>query len=58
MDKVELMQYDQWMLKDEEDKEEVTEEGGEVEVEQKLPELAKEREENRDESEKVEEVEE
>ena len=49
VDKVELMQLDQWALEDEEDEEEEeTEEGEEVEVEQELPELAKEKEENRD----------
>ena len=41
MDKVEMIQCDQWVLKDEEDEEEdETEEGEEVEVEQELPELA------------------
>ena len=49
-DKVELMQLDQWVSEDKEDKEEdETEEGEEVEVEQELPELAKEKEENREE---------
>ena len=48
-DKVELMQLDQWVSEDEEDKEDdKTEKGEEVEVEQKLPELAKETEENGD----------
>ena len=60
VDKVELMQLDQWVSKDEEDEEDdkmkeeevdEMEEGEEVEVEQELLELAKEREENRDESE-------
>ena len=49
VDKVELMQLDRWALEDEEDEEEEeTEKGEEVEVEQELPELAKEKEENRD----------
>ena len=48
-DKVEVMQLDWWLSEDEEDEEEEeTEEGEEVEVEKELPELAKEREENRD----------
>ena len=48
-DKVELMQLDQWVSEDKEDKEEdETEEGEEVDMEQELPELAKEREEHRD----------
>ena len=56
VDKVELMQLDQWVSKDEEDEEEEeTEEGEEVEVEKELPELAKEKEENRDELEEEEE---
>ena len=43
MDNVELMQCDQWVSEDEEDKEEdKTEEGEEVEVEQELSELTKE----------------
>ena len=42
-DKVELMQYNQWALEDKEDEEDdKVEEGEEVEVEQELPELAKE----------------
>ena len=48
-DKVELMQYDQWALEDEEDEDEdEAEEEEEGEVEQELPELAKEQEENGD----------
>ena len=59
VDKVELMQLDQWVLEDKEDKEEdEMEEGEEVEVEKELLELAKEREENGDGSEEEEEVEE
>ena len=59
-EKVEVMQLDQWMLKDEEDEEEEeeTEEGEEVEVEKELLELVKERKENGDGSEEEEEVEE
>ena len=54
-DKVELMQLDRWASEDEEgEEEEEAEEGEEVEVEQELPELAKEKEENGDESEEVE----
>ena len=54
-DKVELMQLDRWLLEDEEDEDEdEAEEGEEEEVEQELPELAKEREENRDGSEEAE----
>ena len=45
-DKVELMQYGQWASEDKEEDE--AEEGEEVEVEQELPELAKEQEENGD----------
>ena len=42
-DKIELMQYDQWALEDKENEEDdEMEEGEEVEVEQELPELAKE----------------
>ena len=49
VDKVELIQLDWWVLQDKEDEDEdETEEGEEVEVEKELPELAKEREENRD----------
>ena len=58
VDKVELIQLDQWVLKDEEDEEEETEEGAEVEVEKELLELVKEREENRDGLEEEEEAEE
>ena len=58
-DKVELMQSDQWVKKDEEDEDEdEAEEGEEVEVEQELPELTKEREEHGDGLEKEEETEE
>ena len=56
VDKVELMQLDQWVSEDEEEEE--TEEGEEVEVEQELLELAKEREENGDASEEEVEAEE
>ena len=55
-DKVEVMQLDGWVLEDKEDEEDdETEKGEEVEVEQELLELAKEKEENRDELEKEEE---
>ena len=56
VDKMELMELDQWVSEDEEDEEEdEIEEGEEVEVEKELPELAKETEENGDESEEGEE---
>ena len=57
VDKVELMQCDQWVLEDEEDEEkDKTEEGEEVGVEQELLELAKVREENGDNLEEEEEM--
>ena len=59
VDKVKLMQYNQWASEDEEDKDEdEVEEGEEVEVEQELSELVKEREEHGDGSEEEVEVEE
>ena len=55
-DKVELIQLDWWASEDKEDKEEEeTEEGEEVEVENKLLELAKEKEENGEELKEAEE---
>ena len=55
VDKVELMQLDQWVLEDEKDEsEEEMEEEEEVEVELEFLELAKEKEENRDELEEEE----
>ena len=56
VDKIELMQLDQWVSEDKEDEaEEETEEREEVEVEQELLELAKAKEENGEELDKEEE---